>query len=419
MDERQIIIGLITSTEYCTRVKDFWDPILLESATAKQISIWTWEYFQTYKKAPGKDIEGIYFTKLKEGKIQKDLAEEIEQDILPSLSEEYTEGEQNIDYLVNETEKYLNERHIQIHIETVDALLAVGKMEEAEKIIHEFKPLTSASITLDNYILSLEQIIDKKKPKPKAIISPWLREGQMTIIYANFGVGKSLLSLLLGFIVGLDKPTEESDIGEWKVRDQTGCLYIDGELGEQELEERVKAFSWLGKQVKRWKIKMLSLPDYQLETEDSFYLGDRKNQKKIISWLQNNPNYRLIVLDSASTLFGLQEENDNSEWNNKINPFIRDLRALGVACILLHHAGKDGKRGLRGASAMGAMAHNIFRLENHEDKPSCPGQAWFRLTIEKQRSGGHSFKPFSLLFTQENNDKETHWEVTNNYRTDD
>jgi RecA-family ATPase len=220
-----------------------------------------------------------------------------------------------------------------------------------------------------------------------------------------------LLTIAVAYLLGLkDFDDEECEIGEWQVKKRVGTLYIDGELGEQEMEDRIKKFEWLG--VQRNPIRVLSIPEYQLATEDSFYLSDRGNQLKIIQWLKNNPRYKLVVLDSASTLFGLVEENDNSEWNNKINPFLRDLRALGVACILLHHSGKDNKRGLRGASSMGAMAHNIFKLSNHTDKNIDDGEAWFILTKDKQRAGGYSFKTFALHFTQENDETETHWEIT-------
>jgi len=125
----------------------------------------------------------------------------------------------------------------------------------------------------------------------------------------------------------------------------------------------------------------------------------------------------LVILDSASTLFGLQEENSNSEWNNKVNPLLRDLRALGVSCILLHHAGKDNKKGLRGASSMGAMAQNVFRIINHPSKDIDEGQAWFTLLKDKQRSAGFSFNPFSLKYIQGDDQKTTTWEVTENYET--
>jgi hypothetical protein len=222
-----------------------------------------------------------------------------------------------------------------------------------------------------------------------------------------------LLTLAIAYVLGLkDYDREECEIGEWQVKNPTGCLYIDGELGEQEMEERVKKFEWLGPQNPKYRMRVLSIPEYQMATEDPFYLSVRTNQLKIIQWLKDHPNYKLLVLDSASTLFGLEDENNNSEWSNKVNPFLRDLRAAGVACLLLHHSGKDIKRGLRGASAIGAMANYIFKLADHPDKDIDSGKAWFNLKKDKQRAGGYSFKAFGLRFDQNEDETETHWEVT-------
>jgi hypothetical protein len=416
MIERRIVIGLITSTDYCKRIQEIWHAELIESATAKRIAFWCWEYFEKYQKAPGKDIEGIYFERLKKDQLQKDIAEEIEQDILPGLSKEYEREDFNVERLVDETVGYFTTRHLHIHKDSIQVLLTGGKVEEAEKLASEYKPLSISSNNLDNYILSVRQIRKNNRPRPTMLMSPWLREGQTTILYGNFGSGKSLLTLLIGYLLGLkDSSSKECEIGTWQVKKPAGTLYIDGELGEQEMEERISQFEWLGEQEKKYRIRVLAIPEYQIATEDQFYLSVRVNQLKIIQWLKDHPHYKLLVLDSASTLFGLEEENDNSEWNKKINPFLRDLRAISVACLLLHHSGKEGKRGLRGASAMGAMAHNIFKLTNHVDKHPDAGEAWFTITKDKQRAAGFSFRSFSLKFTQNEEGNETHWDVTDNY----
>jgi hypothetical protein len=415
MLERKIIIGLITSTEYCQKVKDIWNIQLIESTSAKRLAGWCWEYFDKYKKAPGREIETIYYSKLKDSKLPKDIAEEIEQDILPSLSKEYENEDFNLAYLLDETEKYFSERNLTTLKENIEALVTIGQTEEAEKLIKEFKSLDTISNTFDNFVLTVKQIRKKHTPQPVVLMKPWLKEGQVTILYGQYGSGKSLLSLSIAYILGTENYEDsECEIGEWQVKHPTGCLYIDGELGEQEMEERVKQFEWIGHQSPEHSLKILSIPEYQLETEDSFYLSNRENQQKIIKWLKDHPTYKLIVLDSVSTLFGLEEENNNSEWNNKVSPLLRDLRALGVACLLLHHAGKDSKRGLRGATAMGAMAHNIFRLVNHEGKAIEDGEAWFTVLKDKQRASGFSFRTFSLKYTQTDNEKETHFEVTEN-----
>lgn len=408
MIERKIIIGLIVSTEFCEKIKPIWNPLLLESATAKRLAGWIWEYYNEYKRAPGKDMEGIYYSKIKETKLAKELAEEIEQDILPGLSAEFTRDDFNLEFLLIESTNHLNTRHLTLHNESVQALLEAGKTEEAQKLIKQFQPLGLAINRLNDFILTAPQIRRKETKQPLVLMKPWLKQGQLTIIYANYGVGKSLLTMAIAYVLGVKNYDDKKcEIGEWQVKNPCGCLYIDGELGELEMEERLSKFEWIGKQPPAHKMSILSVPEYQLETEDVFTLSDRKNQLMIIQWLKEHPTYKLVVLDSASTLFGLVEENDNSEWSTKINPFIRDLRALGVACIMLHHSGKDGKRGLRGASAMGAMAHNIFKLTNHGDKSD--GEAWFTIAKDKQRAGGYSFAPFNLHFTQNDAETQTSW----------
>jgi RecA-family ATPase len=416
MIERKILIGLITSTEYCKQIKSIWNPSLIESVVAKRMASWVWEYYDKYNKSPGKDIETIFYSKIKSSKFPKEIAEEIEQDILPSLSEEYEEEGIEIKPLLDETEKYFNEQHIKKYTERVQAFLAAGEIEEAEKEIQNFKPLSAVSDTLNKFILTVTQIRRRDRKKPTIILKPWLREGQIYIVYGPPGSGKTLLALSLAYMIGareFDGPN--CQIEKWQVKSPTGCLYIDGELGEVEMEERIKQFEWLGPQSKDHRIRILSLPEYQLETEDSFYLSNKINQRKILKWLESHPTYKLVILDSISTLFGLEDENNNSEWNNKVSPLLRSFRALGVACILLHHAGKDGKKGLRGASAMSAMANGVFRLSNHSLKDIDQGQAWFILGKDKQRIAGFSFSTFAMKYVQNDMKTETHWEISYNY----
>jgi len=411
MIERKIVTGLIVSTPFLENIRSTWSMDYLESVTARQISLWVWEYYDKYHKAPGKDIETIFYLKLREGRISQDMASDME-DILRGLSSEYERGEQDLTLLTEETLKYFECRRAEILARKIEEASKAGRVDLVRSLSQEIaRDVTSSDIS--KHILTIPQIRRMEHKPPRVLMKPWLREGQFTIIYGNYGCGKSLLAISIAYMLGVrdyDKP--ECQIGEWQVKNPTGCLYIDGELGEVEMEERVSQFEWLGPQPSSRKLRVLSLPEYQLREERSFSLSDRSVQKSVVKWLSENPEYRLVILDSISTLFELEDENSNSEWNNKINPFLRDLRAMGVACILLHHSGKDGKRGLRGASTMGAMAHNIFRLVNHEKKSEDAGEAWFVLTKDKQRSGGYEFKSFGLRYSQDDNGKSTTWEVT-------
>ena len=333
MIERKIIIGLITSTEYASRLKNVWNIKFIQSDMAKKLSMWTWEYFDKYGKAPGTDIEAIYYSKLKtERNLTPEVAEEIEHDILPNLSEEY-EGEGiNVDYLYEETLKYFNEQNLSLHLDAAQLFIKAGNLSEAENTFFNYKPLRVSMTEIDNFILTSAQIRRKQRKRPKMLMRPWLREGEIYIIYGNYGSGKSLLSMLVAYVLGLEKyDRRDSEIGPWQVKSPTGTLYIDGELGEVQMEERVRGYSWIGRQGAPHRMKILSIPEYQESTEDTFLLSERRNQLKIIRWLRDHPEYKLVVLDSISTLFGLEDENSNSEWNNKINPLLRDLREIGRA----------------------------------------------------------------------------------------
>lgn len=411
MIERKILIGIVTSTEYCDKIKDVFNVSLIESASAKKMMGWIWKYYQEKKKAPGRNAPMLFWKHAKG--LPTDIAEEISSEILPSLDAEYDSDSFDVSYMVEETIKHFNERKLAVLSENIITLTAKGDIEAAQKLIAEHKLIDNAINKLDEHVVSVSQIRRKKVKKPTTLLSPWLKEGQTTIIYGNFGSGKSLLTISVAYILGLKNfDTKESEIGSWQVKHPTGTLYIDGELGELEMEERITQFEWIGRQSAQHRMRILSVPDYQLMTEDTFSLSKRENQLKITQWLRENPEYKLVVLDSASTLFGLVEENDNSEWNNKINPFLRDLRTLNVACLMLHHSGKDGKRGLRGASSMGAMAHNIFKLIDHPEKDKDLGEAWFTLSKDKQRMAGFSFKTFSIHYTQNKEKTKTYWHTT-------
>jgi len=144
MIERRIIIGLITSTEYIQQIRNVFDVQLLASQMANRLAGWCIGYFDIYKEAPGKNIEGIYYQKLKEG-LPKDIAEEIEQDILPALSEEYQQEKFNLNYLLDQTHAYFKEQHLKQHSEEIQARVDEGELLEAEKLACEYKPLADNS----------------------------------------------------------------------------------------------------------------------------------------------------------------------------------------------------------------------------------------------------------------------------------
>jgi hypothetical protein len=405
--ERDFVIGVIVNDNFCEWAYENFNINYLQSNVARIITSRCYQYFSDYKKAPYKNIEAIYFEMLKDRQIPKDLAEEIEEDILPDLSDQYVNEGIDIQYLRHRVERYLKERLIERRIQEAETLKDNNDLYEAAEIIHLELPIAE---DISNHFHTAEEIKDLGIEKPKMLMKPWLRQGETNFLYSEAGVGKSLLAILIAYLLGLNEYSDEKvEIKEWQVKNPTGTLYIDGELGLIEMYERLKHYQWIGNQNQCKKTKVFSRNNYRVITGKDFSLSERNNQKNILDWFKKNPNYKVLIIDSVSTCFDLENENDNSEWNKKINPFLADLRALGVAHIVLHHAGKDSKRGLRGASAMNALAHNIIRLTDHPDK--VPGQAWFKVdNADKQRAEGKLFDPFYIRFIH--HEGRTDWEIT-------
>jgi hypothetical protein len=140
--ERHILIGLITSVKYLREIRPVWDSKFMRSQISRTVSNWCIEYYDKYNDAPNADIEGIYFQKLKANDIPQDIAEEIEEDILPELSEEYERQDKfNIEYLLDRTRAYFSEQKLEMHQDEIDDLIAAGKTEEAEQKVNTYTPL--------------------------------------------------------------------------------------------------------------------------------------------------------------------------------------------------------------------------------------------------------------------------------------
>jgi len=103
--ERKIVIGLITNTKFLKTVQNIIELKYVNSPEAKMIIEWCFDFYKKYQKAPKEEIQDIFMEKLRNDKIPKNKAQFIE-DILESLSDEYTDGGINIDYLRDQTILY-------------------------------------------------------------------------------------------------------------------------------------------------------------------------------------------------------------------------------------------------------------------------------------------------------------------------
>ena len=142
--ERRLVLGLIVSDVFIAEVRKVWDPHALQSAMAKRLAGWCIAFYDKYGKAPGPDIEGIFMQKLQEG-LPQDIAEEIEEDILPELSAQFAREKLNTAFLLDEAKEFFSRRHLELHASAITAHLSSGDLLTAEKVAREFTPIAEAA----------------------------------------------------------------------------------------------------------------------------------------------------------------------------------------------------------------------------------------------------------------------------------
>jgi len=143
--ERRMIIGLIVSTDYVQQILPVWDSSLLESSTARLLAGWCLDYFDQYHHAPARDIEGIYAQKLKDG-LSDDKAQWIEE-VLANLSKEHEHSEFNVQYLLDQTRRHLQERHLRGFAENIRSELGAGNVVRAEELAASFVSVLKANVS--------------------------------------------------------------------------------------------------------------------------------------------------------------------------------------------------------------------------------------------------------------------------------
>jgi hypothetical protein len=89
-------------------------------------------------------------------------------------------------------------------------------------------------------IPSLGELLDSKFRYRKFLLSPWLREHESCMVYADTGVGKSMFALSAALAVAGGgeflgwKPDQKATGAPWKV------LYVDGEMHIGDIQERAR-----------------------------------------------------------------------------------------------------------------------------------------------------------------------------------
>jgi putative DNA primase/helicase len=249
---------------------------------------------------------------------------------------------------------------------------AAGRLSLTNEPPHPLAPLKP---------IGFGEFLNLSVPPRQMLLDPVLPERSLAMLYAPRGVGKTLLGLSIGLAVASGTP-----LLRWSAPRKRRVLYVDGEMPLVSLQERLRMLSvGFGAEIPNDGFRILPAD----HTENGISLGTDEGQDLLDPLLKD---VDLLILDNLSTLVTTGSENASDGWVAMQNWLLR-LRRQGVAVLLIHHAGTNGRQ--RGTSRREDALDTVIALRRPDDYSPEQG-ARFEIHLEKARNrvDGNAAVPF-------------------------
>ncbi len=272
-----------------------------------------------------------------------------------------------------------------------DATEDVSKVDDAADVIarlsrelHGFG--SCSSIALKSY--ALLDLMQLNLPPRDWVLADLLKIGDLMMVYAARGIGKTWLVLELGICLSLGR-----GFLKWQPPRPFRVFHICGEMHVDTIRERIKSLLPPNSpEDAESRFRVLSATAQERGIPD---LSTREGQAAVERELGDA---EVVVLDNLSTLFRTKE-NEADDWQAAQEWLIR-LRSQGRTVILVHHAGKNG--GQRGTSRREDVLDLVWSLEADPDSDKSEG-AQFTIKFKKNRGlTGDNVRDLPVRLASEN-----------------
>lgn len=149
--EKEIVTGMIVDDRYCQDAVKMIRKSFFQIDFAARVAFWVSDYYDSYRKAPGKDIQNIF-------EVEKDNLKEAEEDLisvfLAGLSDNYEQENFNREYLLDRTIFYFGERSLDLLSKNISGYLGRGRPDLA---VDEVRKYSEIAKTISNWSNPLEE----------------------------------------------------------------------------------------------------------------------------------------------------------------------------------------------------------------------------------------------------------------------
>ena len=251
------------------------------------------------------------------------------------------------------------------------------KLEQEKKATQEERaasPSPAKQAKNSPAVMTWGEFVAVRYPKRHILIDPILATREIAMLYADPGAGKSRFALMLAVCLASGVPCLK-----WRIPTPKKVLYVEGELPGGEFQERIR--NAIHETGARPELVAQNLGQWT-ELPDSGPIPPLNTRAGREELLTGAKGYDVVIIDSLFTLTRFDEKGA-TKCSEELNVTLRELRALGCAVVIIHHAGKGG-------TFYGNMVQNVLtsltvKLCKVEDDSPVKG-CHFSLNFEKTRN---------------------------------
>lgn len=222
-------------------------------------------------------------------------------------------------------------------------------------------------------IVETRQLVSMEIPPKQGVLGEFFCEGDLGIIYAPRGLGKTWLTSVMANAIATG-----CSCGEWSAGKRARkVLVVDGEMALAQTQERAVSLRMDSENLFWLHHERL----FQM-TEKCVNIADASHQEALTRLIVES-GVEVVFLDNLSTLALGVAENQSDDWE-KVGPWLLRLRRHNVSVVVIAHAGKNGN--LRGTSRREDALNWILKLEASDEDGGAAAGARFKSHLEKNRN---------------------------------
>lgn len=225
----------------------------------------------------------------------------------------------------------------------------------------------------------LGELLAKKIEPREPLLSPWLRTSDSALIYAPAGAGKSIFAQAIALAIA-----GGGSLLGWTAQKPRKVLLIDGEMPEEDIIGRARMLlpSIEGCDSEAASRNLCALIQQAQHMNAPFPdIGTPEGQDTVIQ-MAREQGFDVVILDNFSTLAECADENSAASFNGIVR-FLKRMKQAGIACILIHHTGKNNGT-FRGSSKLATTFEVLISLKASA-RAVPPGALGIDLEWEKYR----------------------------------